>query len=639
MNYIEVFEAGQRKARLSPASDPGLECWPDMEMNGPSVLEITLPLDNEKWQYFTSECRIYAAGREYILLKPDNIELSRDGKKLIGKVTAHESWLLLNKEFPGTDSNGISNDPHNSTPHWGTVQILSGGTPFAGCTAGSAESALRYVMQGSTWTVGTVDVTGTHDLETEKKNRLQNVWEIQKKWGGIVVFDSIQKTVSLRSEDTWKPGYNQQSDRCNFQVRYRKNLIGLKVTESADIVTRLYPFGYDDLNIASVNGGKLYVENLTYTQNIYADVYVNTTIYDPAELKSAAEKQLSKVCKPRRHFQTGKSNGRKLQAGVVDLRTLPGYEHEEFALYQMADLIDEGLGVQDTCRIIRHKWNLFQPWNCELEMGDPLDKVEAKIALSATFTSNVQTPSGVTTLSLDGLVNSNRNPVYSQGVSCIDAEGTLDAWQEGRCDNVDEDDPLTVNLYVPPETVRIHKALLRFRLLEFRAYEKGAKSSGGIVTSSEDGGGVATTTSDEHVDYGTISPLFGTKTYYGDTGNGGDPSHDHDMTHSHDMPVHYHNIEIPEHSHQINIPPHTHELVFGIYKSTKPTSVTIKINGIDRTSQLGGPFHADQTGLDILQFLTIGIWNSVEIWSDRLGRIDATAFLEVKRSVSPPPAE
>lgn len=111
-DYIKVKNpTGGTVAYLSPKSDGIKEVWPDTQLNGPSTLELSLPLGNEKWEYLTDDCRIVAGGREYIFLKPDAIEVSRDGHKLWGKIMAQESWIMLNKKYAT-----ISNDPANPDP-------------------------------------------------------------------------------------------------------------------------------------------------------------------------------------------------------------------------------------------------------------------------------------------------------------------------------------------------------------------------------------------------------------------------------------------------------------------------------------------------------------------------------------------
>jgi hypothetical protein len=77
-----------------------------------------------------------------------------------------------------------------------------------------------------------------------------------------------------------------------------------------------------------------------------------------------------------------------------------------------------------------------------------------------------------------------------------------------------------------------------------------------------------------------------------------------------------------------------HDIDFGIYEDTTATGVTVTINGTSRTAALGGPFSTDKDDLNIASYLVAGQWNTIVLGSTRLGRIDATVFLQAKMSSS-----
>ncbi|WP_156946498.1 hypothetical protein [Desulfitibacter alkalitolerans] len=245
----------------------------------------------------------------------------------------------------------------------------------------------------------------------------------------------------------------------------------------------------------------------------------------------------------------------------------------------------------------------------------------------------------------------------------------MQSWQEGRADNLDANNPLVLNIYLPAETKSIKRAILRFRRLAFRAYEKAAASGGGGTTTSESGGGTTQTSAPSNyaLQGGYLLPdwmyLAGSHNHGGNTGSAG--GHNHGITdgtvlrkadggsvtwyqivshlhsigtdgsHAHARDTdHKHNITIPGHTHSVSIPAHTHALDFGIYTSVVANGVTIKINGVDRTTALGGPFNSDQSSINIAQYLNIGQWNAIELGiSSALGRLDATIFLQALMGV------
>lgn len=365
--FIEIRDIeGNTVALLSPESDGLKECWIDQELNGTSRLDFSLALSSPKWQYLTAKNRIHVQAQnrsyEFVIANPDAMERTRKGRELNGKVRADETWVLLGKKYKT-----ISNDSLIGTPPWAAVVIVSGGTDLSGgrYPVGSAGHALYALLDGTGWTLGTVDVAGTYDLETEKESVLANINKVQELWGGYLVWDGQNKTVSLRSEASWH-------NYVGYQIRYGKNLKGITRYDDTDIVTQLYPFGENDLNIAAVNNGQLYLENHSYIDEELMGTWYNQDIHDQAQLKEAATAHLAKICKPRYKYSTG----------IVDLRVLDGYQHEVFALGDMVDVIDDDLGVEEYQRIIRHRFNVFQPWLCELDVGDPLEKIAASLANS-----------------------------------------------------------------------------------------------------------------------------------------------------------------------------------------------------------------------------------------------------------------
>lgn len=362
--YIEIKDPATDKpvAFLSPDGDGLKECWIDNELNGECKLDFELPLNSDKWLYIDNQYRVYAGGREFVFAASDVITKERDGQRKWGRVSTHESWVLLGKKYKT-----ISNDPQNQNPPWSAVIIVSGGNDLSGGrhAVGSAGHALYALLQGSGWTVGVVDVGGTFDLESEKESVLANIKKVQELWGGYLVWDSIKKTVSLRSESTWQ-------NYTGFGARYAKNLKSITRIDDRNITTKLYPFGADDLNIGSVNGGVIYLTNTSFSSEELVEIWVNQDINTPQALKDAATDHLAKICKPRH----------KYSIEIRDLRTISGYEHETFDIGHLIDLADEELGIEDRARIIRHRYNVFQPWQNQIDVGDPIEKIAASIVNS-----------------------------------------------------------------------------------------------------------------------------------------------------------------------------------------------------------------------------------------------------------------
>jgi len=744
------------------AQDGLTNCKASLELNGKSTLKFTLPLASPKWDLFEGNVTVQVDGREYVFLNPNEFERART---LDGTVYMSESWNLLGRAYPTVGSTDYA------------VIILSGEAGQGGFPAGSAGSALYRLLNGTDWTgrvqwtVGTVDVDGFHDLETEKQTLLENIHEVQKTWGGWLVFDSINHTISLRDNTLW-------ANDTGFEIRYKKNEKSLKKIEDWEpVVTRLIPFGEKDLDISSVNGGVKYLENFTYVSEVRERIHRWENIVDPDELKATATTYLNQYCRPQVQYESE----------MVDLRTLSDYSHELLSLGDIVTIQDEDLADAVKVRLISHSYDVVQPWNCKVKLGDPMSPL-LNLAESArvsnwvsqtlkpskgvrhlyqgvidTFSTIIQSSNGkvvwsdsyidfieidgggvetgnrmrltsgglgistnsgqtyVTAITGEGILadkilvndlfalssedtytkmNGSGVHVYDdteterlhlghwndgsdhyglkvkneQGDVVLDDEGILQTWQDHLVDNVDDSHGLELNLYLPSTTLSIVTARLRLKLKAFRAYEEGAASGGGATTPS--GGGStsgASSTSTTASGGGATSGASSTSTTA--SGGGGtsgsssttttfaggahrhimfDPTgysagtlpkrefyakkydqsntrvniesessatiytHGQDQDHTHGM----------EHTH--TVPNHTHDLEFGIYEDTTATGVTVTINGTSRTVALGGPFSTDQNDLDISAYLVAGQWNTIVLGSTRLGRIDATVFLQAK---------
>lgn len=369
--YILVKSKDGKVVRLYER-DGILNCEIENRQNGDSSLSFTIAKNNPKCEFIKNPENVFIAdGREYVVIKSDESFVTKrdNDNKLTLEIEAVESYYLLAKKYV-TAYNSTTNYDHIDKH---MVVVLSNGAlglnvngvtisnPYS---KGSAAYALYAVLYGSGWSVGTVDVSGTYDLETEKLSVLENVQEIQKLWGGILVWDSINKTVSLRDEEKYKP-YN------GFQLRYGKNIKGITVNTSADLVTRLYVYGKDNLNIASDNDGKEYIDDFRYTDKIYEGIAYNNDIDDPRELKNWGIKEIVKMCQPQI----------TISAEMIDFREFPEYNQKPFFVNDIIDVIDNDVldGEVYQARVIYRKYNFFEPYKCSIEVGSERSKFVDKL--------------------------------------------------------------------------------------------------------------------------------------------------------------------------------------------------------------------------------------------------------------------
>lgn len=130
------------------------------------------------------------------------------------------------------------------------------------------------------------------------------------------------------------------------------NLKQLNVdTHTHKYITRVIPVGKDGLTIESVNNGKNYLENKTYTtKNIYG-IWQSDKHDDPQALMDDARRFLDEMAIP---YET-------YEVVVDDLYALKGYDEFQYGLGDIVTIIDGDTETRIQQRIIQRTYNLLEP--------------------------------------------------------------------------------------------------------------------------------------------------------------------------------------------------------------------------------------------------------------------------------------
>lgn len=366
----------------------------DITSNGDSTLSFQMFVASEKWQAIKDPQNLYYCnGRVYTAMNEQSYVYSGP----VVNVTLVELWYLLaykyvkahnvNTEVEALDDHTVKILPKTDKKYKLTVNGVqyddsevkdSRGVVMP---RGSAGYALWAILKGSGWSLGVCDVLpdgfdaandyGTFNVETDMKDVLYNIQYVQQLYGGILDWDSERKVVNLRDErkegtdfNTWK----------GYAIRKGKNLSDYPtITWDNNIITRLYPLGNGNLNIKKVNDNKGYVDNFSYTTDVYESYLQNPNIYDTNDeggqktLKFWGEQQVEKYCKPRK----------SISYTIVDSRAVNAQSHETFdinhivkAYYQDTESGDE---VFEFLRVQHLTYNWFFPSSdSTVEVGDKI---------------------------------------------------------------------------------------------------------------------------------------------------------------------------------------------------------------------------------------------------------------------------
>ena len=220
---------------------------------------------------------------------------------------------------------------------------------------GTSGYVLDGLLYGTEWQTGTCDVQGVFDFETDMENIYDNILKVQEIWGGILVFDSLNKIIHHRDETRFLP-YS------GFEVKYTKNLQSSKYIGDNKIITALCPLGEGSLNIKSVNNNSVWLTNFSYTDTVLRSIENNDDIYEPAQLKRWGQRKLQELCKPRR----------ELTMTTALLNSVKGYELEEVHLNDIVDVIDYEFVEDRTTqlRVIEYKHYIWSGADADLVIGD-----------------------------------------------------------------------------------------------------------------------------------------------------------------------------------------------------------------------------------------------------------------------------
>lgn len=347
--------------------------------NGSSTFTFMIDSRCDKWQYIKDLTSIYEVnGRLYTPINENSYAYTRtERNEIYVTVTAVELWYTLSTKYVQAynsttgfetikkDDEGNIISRTENIDEFMVVLVPGGDKPLKINGAvynnnpyrkGSAGYVLWSLLQGTGWTLSVCDVTdGTFNFETDQQDVLTNIQKVQELWGGILVWDSMKKTLSLRDENKWQPN-------TGYEFRHGKNINGIDRIENNDIVTYLIPLGEAGLNIKSVNSNKLQLEDYSYSKEVRKRIINNQDFYIASQLKEWAQRKLKEMSLPKL----------TITIKAMDLRTISDFEHETFDLNDVVAIIDEDLAgnAREYLRIIEWEYKVFASYDANITLGD-----------------------------------------------------------------------------------------------------------------------------------------------------------------------------------------------------------------------------------------------------------------------------
>lgn len=186
----------------------------------------------------------------------------------------------------------------------------------------------------------------------------------QETYGVQVQFDNKTKTITLFFAENEKPlGAFATRDLNLKEINYKG--------KSTNFATRLYAYGKDGLSFASINDGKPYVDDNTYSSRVIC-AYWKDERYEVAEnLLEDAKKNLASMAVPQRSYD----------CNVIDLAaTNPEmYGFQDFSMFSVITLIDDSKNARINHQVVE-RWNYpYYPEKNKVILSTVVPKIQSQI--------------------------------------------------------------------------------------------------------------------------------------------------------------------------------------------------------------------------------------------------------------------
>ena len=342
------------------------------EINGEDTLTFSIPYRDSKRKYIDSEKKIQIVDDVY------KVRTITDTKDSAGNTV---TTVYAEAEFYDL-----------------TFSVRKDEKAFDAVTA---EVPMAYALEGTEWSVGTVNVRTKRTWTSTEKNALSILRAVADLHGGDLVFDCPNRLVHLLT-------VNGKDSGALFA--YKKNMKSIeRVVDTRSLVTRLYAIGADGMTFADINGGKPYIEDFTYSTDIRISTLDCSSFTNPYQMLEYAEMRLAQYCKPSVSYVLN----------AMDLSVLTGYEHEAWELGDYVRVEDRELGLSVTTRIVRREYNLQEPWNTVLELSTTLKNLGSSASQWDNVADTLEGASMVTNNDLRDMVPFNllRNSRADDGLA------------------------------------------------------------------------------------------------------------------------------------------------------------------------------------------------------------------------------
>jgi phage minor structural protein len=310
---------------------------------GMMYLQFDISPDHELYKYIAEETELEYDGQRYV----------------IKSINERKTTTTINAELDlsGLDSKGY--------------------TEFIRKTE-SFYNVSRDILDGTGWTIVDAELVSKRtslDLKDVTTRDILEHCTNSTAYNTCYSFDTINKIIyCIKPQNNTTPTGTYFTDELNLTDMTFKG-------SSSGLITKLYAFGKDGLDISSVNDGKRYIENHIYTDKVIVDIWRDDRYTDPQSLYDDAVVKLAALAVPERSYT----------CKVVDLaKAYPDIYSKilSYDLYDVVTLIDRKRKIRVNHRIVEVKEYPADSTLNTVTMSTVAGKVSGKIS---TLESKVTT--------------------------------------------------------------------------------------------------------------------------------------------------------------------------------------------------------------------------------------------------------
>lgn len=165
------------------------------------------------------------------------------------------------------------------------------------CYRKNLQQAYEYCLSNTEWTVlYKSENSSIATYQLPYVTAYQMLTQIAEDYGQEIWYDTKNKIVEIQDKQDNSPVATYFSNQLKL-VQLSKQ------SSSYEYATVLFPIGKDGLTISSVNNGRPYIENFTYTDKYLQQVWYDDQEEVPEELMRKAEQYLQSVAQPKSSYK------------------------------------------------------------------------------------------------------------------------------------------------------------------------------------------------------------------------------------------------------------------------------------------------------------------------------------------------